>query len=217
MTARQVAKAAYPTKETITVSGKTYPKTYQAANNMLRRMADKKITNPPLIKCQQFGTGIADWFMLPRTRGLQEPKYKHEVGAADLFTALYPHLVAQGGAWSYEPVILDNRADRGMRLFGKTFYFEVDRGTEAPREIEEKLDRYIRYSQKSGETFHVIFALMDGKESAQSRGDKLIPLLQERRRGNQFLLASHARLEEDPLGRLLYSPKDELHSLENVP
>src|SRR2546423_1899548 len=103
LTAVQVAKLAYPTQETILVSGRTYPKTYQAANNMLRRMADKKTTNPPLVKCQQFGTGLADWFMLPSTRGLQEPKYKHEVGAADLFAALYPYLKDQSGKWGYEP------------------------------------------------------------------------------------------------------------------
>lgn len=207
LTAAQVAKLAYPTQEVITVSGKTYPKTYQSANNMLRRMAADK-----LIKCQTFPVGTADWFMLPSTRGLQEPKYKHEVGAADLFVAYKPHMQQ----WAYEPPILDNRADRGMRAFGKTVYFEVDRGTEAPAEIEEKLARYIRYSRDSGERFYVIFALMDGKELAHNRGNKLIPILKAQKRGNQFLLAHHQRLTSDPLGKYLYSPLDELYSLETV-
>jgi hypothetical protein len=202
-----VAKLAYPTSETITVSGKRYPKTYQSANNMLRRMTAGK-----LIKCQSFPVGTADWFMLPVTRGLQEPKYKHEVGAADLFAAYYPYMQQ----WAYEPPILDNRADRGMRAFGKTFYFEVDRGTEPPAEVEAKLDRYIRYSRESEERFYVIFALMDGKELAHNRGNKLIPILKAQKRGNQFLLAHHKNLIADPLGTWIYSPLDELYSLENV-
>jgi hypothetical protein len=188
-----------------------YPKTYQAANNMLRRMAASRV-----IKCQSFPTSIADWFMLPSTRGLQEPKYKHEVGAADLFVAFYPALREQGGKWGYEPAILRERADRAMMLFNKTFYLEVDRGTEPLSEIATKLDNYIRYSHETGERFHVVFALMDGKETAQARGNKLIPLLRERRRGNQFLLCNHNRLVADPLGRLLYSPTNELYSVEDV-
>jgi hypothetical protein len=168
-----------------------------------------------IIKCQSFPTSIADWFMLPATRGLQEPKYKHEVGAADLFVAYYPHLRGNG-SWSYEPAVLKDRADRGMRLFGKTFYFEVDRGTEPPAEIAAKLDNYIRYAQATGERFHVIFSLMDGKEKAHNRGNKLIPLLKECRRGNQFLLAHQQRLIDDPLGTYLYSPTDELYSVQNV-
>jgi hypothetical protein len=189
------------------VSGKTYPKTYQSANNMLRRMAASK-----LIKCQSFPTSIADWFMLPATRGLQEPKYRHEVGAADLFAAFYPY--AQ--QWSYEPEVLGDRADRGVRMFEKTFYLEVDRATEAPREIEAKLENYLQYSRQSREPFYVIFALMDGKESARARGNKLIPLLEDCNFGNQFLLAHHRRLVDDPLGKYLYSPKDELFSIQSV-
>jgi AAA+ ATPase superfamily predicted ATPase len=178
---------------------------------MLRRMAAGK-----LIKCQSFSTSIADWFMLPSTRGLQEPKYKHEVGAADLFTAFYPYLREESGKWGYEPQILKERADRAMRLFSKTFYFEVDRGTEPPSEIYSKLDNYIRYAQETGERFHVIFALMDGKKPAQKRGEEIIQFLVERQRGNQFLIASHARLIQDPLGELLFSPKNELYSVQNV-
>lgn len=169
-----------------------------------------------VIKCESFPTGIADWFMLLTTKGLQESKYKHEVGAADLFGAFYPILRETSGAWSYEPPILKDRADRAMRLFGTTFYIEVDRGTESPREIEAKLDNYIRYSRETGERFFVIFALMDGKETAQSRGNKLIPLLQQKARGNQFLLAHHKRLVDDPLGKYLYSPKDELYGVQDV-
>lgn len=178
---------------------------------MLRRMAASKI-----IKCQSFPTSIADWFMLPTTRGLQEPKYKHEVGAADFFAAFYPYLREQSGGWSYEPPILKDRADRGMRIFGKTFYLEIDRGTEPASEINAKLDNYIRYDQDSGEPFHVIFVLMDGKKPAQRRGDEIIQFILERQRGNQFLIASHARLIQDPLGELLFSPTNELFSVQNV-
>jgi len=57
---------------------------------------------------------------------------------------------------------------------------------------------------------------MDGKETAHNRGNKLIPILRDYKRGNQFLLAHHKRLVDDPLGKCLYSPTDELFSVEDV-
>jgi hypothetical protein len=176
---------------------------------MLRRMAARGE-----LKCQEFD-GLHDWFMLNTTQRIKDPrKYQHETAAADLFVSLYSHL--KGGSWSYEPFILKERADRGMRLAGKTFYFEVDRGTESLREIEAKLDNYISYARHSGERFHVVFALLDGKQTAHRRGEDLIPLLQGKKRGNQLLLVHLKRLAEDPLGKWLYSPTDELYSIQDV-
>jgi hypothetical protein len=167
------------------------------------------------LKLQKFDA-TADWFMLNTTQRIKDPrKYYHEQGGADLFTAYYHHL-KDAGAWAYEPKVLSDRADRGMRLFDRTFYFEVDRGTETQSEIEKKLDNYTRYSRETGERFFVVFVLMDGKRTAQARGYELMPLLEARQRNNQFLIASRDRLIADPLGRLLYSPTHELYSVQNV-
>jgi hypothetical protein len=100
---------------------------------MLRRMAGRNE-----VKCQEFDTA-ADWFMLNTTQRIKDPrKYYHEWGAAELFVAYRPHM----SYWAYEPLILKERADRGLRAFGKAFYLEVDRGTEPPKEIAAKLDNY---------------------------------------------------------------------------
>jgi hypothetical protein len=98
---------------------------------MLMRMVERKE-----IKRQEFDFGVADWFMLPKTKGLQRWAYNHQKAAADLFVAYRPLI----SAWSYEPPILKDRADRGMQILDKTIYFEVDRCTEGIRVIEQKID-----------------------------------------------------------------------------
>lgn len=157
---------------------------------MLVRMEERKE-----VKRQEFDFGVADWFMLPKTKGLQKWAYNHQKAAADLFVAYHPHM----SAWSYEPPILKDRADRGMQIQGKTIYFEVDRCTEGLKVIEEKIDNYIRYSQ-GGERFHMVFAIVGSEKEILNRGNLIIPLLQERKRGDQFLIANAGNLISNPLG-----------------
>src|SRR5687768_9831661 len=108
LTAHQLASLAYPTKETRVISGKPYLKTYQSARNMLMRMAERKE-----VKRQEFDFGVADLFMLPKTNKLKvRDQYLHQKAGADLFVSYLPHIQA----WSYEPPILRDRADRGMRI-----------------------------------------------------------------------------------------------------
>jgi hypothetical protein len=172
---------------------------------MLMRMESRKE-----VKRQEFDFGVADWFMLPKTKGLQRWAYLHQKAAADVFVAYYPHM----SAWIYEPAILRDRADRGMKIFDKTVYFEVDRCTEGMKVIEEKIDNYIQFSRETGERFHVVFCIVGDEREVLNRGNNIIPILQDRMRGEQFLIANAGNIISNPLGEIFYSPKDEIKSLE---
>lgn len=162
------------------------------------------------VKRQEFDFGVADWFMLPKTKGLQRWAYLHQKAAADVFVAYHPFM----SAWSYEPAILRDRADRGMRIFDKTIYFEVDRCTEGIKVIEGKIDNYIQYARETGERFHVVFCIIGSETEILNRGNLIIPILRERKRGDQFLIANAGNIISNPLGEVFYSPKDEIKSLE---
>jgi hypothetical protein len=85
MTAKQIARLAYPTERTILINGKTYPSTYQSANNMLRRMADRKEVK--IHELSKFG--IPGMFMLPGAHRLKSSdKFLHEQAGADLFVRI---------------------------------------------------------------------------------------------------------------------------------
>lgn len=200
MTAKQIAKLAYPTEKTILIRGTKYPSTYQAANNMLRRMAERKEVK--VHDMRKFS--IPDMFMLPDTPRLKNSdKFLHEEAAADLFTTYHSHFKG----WQYEPIVGSLRADRGMQLGDLTIYFEVDRLTEQVQVLRDKIDNYIRHSSETHQRFHVVFSFVGSDENVNKRGKKIIPYLEEVRRGDQFLLANHNALLLDPFGEVLYSPR----------
>jgi hypothetical protein len=158
----------------------------------------------PSLKVQEMGIGRADWFMLRSTRKVNK-SYPHECAAADLFVAYYPVM----DAWSYEPPVGESRADRGMKLSGKTFYFEVDLSTENLRIIEDKIKAYIRHGRKTGERFYVVFDIVGEDATAvNKRTADIGSLLDHYSRTNQFSLASHlfltaGRIEDE----VLYTPE----------
>lgn len=172
--------------------------------NMLKRMSERRE-----IKRQEFEVGIADWFMLNSTAKKTRWRYAHEVAAADLFGAFYSYMQS----WVYEPFILSNRADRGMTIFDKTIYFEMDLCTEGISKLEQKVQNYLKYSRATNERFHVIFSFLGEGKEVERRGGLFIPYLQKLRRGNQFLLANHKAILAQPLGQIFYSPKDEILDL----
>lgn len=174
----------------------------------------------PILRVQTFKTSDkSDLFMLPSVKFLKiEDKYFHEWGGAELFRVYYPFLKENNGGWSYEPFIKNSRADRGMKLRDKFIYFEVDRATEAPKEIIEKRDLYIQYARETDTKFHVIFTIMENpRQTVRKRGETINRILSEFPRGNQFLVASHKNLTADPIGNFLYNPAyDELISLKDL-
>lgn len=157
------------------------------------------------IKRQPF-TFTGDWFMLPETDKKTKWRYDHETACADLFTSLYPSM----DAWIVEPYLGNKRADRGMKCNGKTIYFEVDLCNEKISILEEKIDNYLRHTDHQ---FHVVFSLLGESKEVTSRGNLLISYLQKIRRENQFLIANHTQLVGQPFKPILYSPTDELLSL----
>lgn len=173
---------------------------------MLRRMVSRK-----QIKLYEMKFD-ADWFLLNATPKRKKSQYEHEIAGGDLFAAYHPFM----DAWSYEPPILSDRADRGMRIFDLTVYFEVDCCNEGLEKLEEKVDNYITHSARTGERFHVVFAFVGDQKEIERRGLKLLLSLQERKRGNQFLVASHSALISNPLGEVLLSPKGQALSLKTL-
>lgn len=175
--------------------------------NMLKRMAERKE-----IKRQEFEVGSPDWFMLNSTEKKTKWRFAHESAAADLFSAYYPYMEA----WVFEPFILTKRADRGMRINGLTVYFEIDLCTEGISILQEKIENYVAYSRETGERFHVVFSFLGEQAEVQRRGNLLIPHLQDLKRGHQFLLVNHQKLVNQPLEPVLYSPKDEILSINSL-
>jgi hypothetical protein len=141
--------------------------------------------------------------MLKGTR-ISNKSYPHEHAAADLFAHYYPYLEA----WKYEPIVGEIRADRGMKLEGKTYYFEVDRDTENIGIIQNKIDAYIRYGRETGERFHVIFDIvMDNLEASNARMREIGQYLDTIHRGNQFCLSTHLLLtESDVTEKMVFTP-----------
>lgn len=171
------------------------------------------------LRIQIFKTSdTSDLFMLPSTKMIKNSdKYLHEWGGAELFTAYYP-ILKDVGFWKHEPLIRNSRADRGMKLWDKIIYFEVDRATESPKEIIEKRDFYTQYARETNTQFHVIFAIMENpRQSVINRAKTINSIVSEFPRGSQFLVCNHKNLIENPLGNLLYNPaKNELTSIENL-
>jgi hypothetical protein len=176
---------------------------------MLRRMA-----KDGLLKIQKYDLLVPDFFMLPGTPQLKGyDKSKHERGGGDLFVSFYPHI----DAWSFEPPIGSQRADRGLKFGEITYYFEVDRCTEGIKKIREKLESYINYQSQSKERFRVIFTLLsDDDRKIANRGESLTRLFEEYSRGNMFVAGNHNTLVADPLGEVLWSYKHGAVSIKNL-
>jgi hypothetical protein len=101
-----------------------------------------------------------------------------------------------------------------MILNGTMVFWEVDRGTEdyiSAKGISGKIDKYIQLSQiHPTNRFHVVFTTIDGKQSAKARGQALLSLFEQYRRGDQFMVTLHRWAVEEPLGQVFLTPKTPL-------
>ena len=167
---------------------------------MLRRMTDRKE-----IRCWKIDIG-ADWFLLNSTPKKLYSRYYHEVAAADLFTAFLPHFKD----WIVEQKLKEDRVDRGILVNGKPVYFEVDMGTENISVLYEKVENAIR---ETSYRFHVVYVFAGEEKKAQDRARKLGLYLAGKKRGDQFVIASHPVLINNPLGEVIFTPKGELKSI----
>ncbi|MEW6126744.1 MAG: hypothetical protein AB1757_06875 [Acidobacteriota bacterium] len=112
------------------------------------------------------------------------------------------------------------RFDRALQIFGKQFYFEVERGTQEGIDIREKVQQYLA---KPGR-FYVVFTVQDYQKNpyepitktAAQYAKEILPILAQARRNNQFTVAPHLRLVATPLAEVLMSPVVEFYSLETI-
>jgi len=112
------------------------------------------------------------------------------------------------------------RYDAFFELYGKTFYLEVERGTQGIKDIEEKVKAYMKLAGR----FHVIFTVEDYRpnpfapvvKTAKDYGNEILDFLEEAHRGNQFLVSPHTLLISKPLTPCLLSPTGDTFSFENI-
>ncbi|HEX8266952.1 MAG TPA: hypothetical protein VF596_16235 [Pyrinomonadaceae bacterium] len=163
------------------------------------------------IKCWYIDVG-ADWFLLNSTPKKKKSKYYHEVAAADLFVAYFNH----ASKWFVEYPIKDDWTDRGMDIFEKRIYFEVDMCTENIQVLYDKIENAIAYSEETKKRCYFIYTFLGEQKKIEERGKKLLLYLATKRRGDQFTIANHPRLIADPFGEVLINPKGELRSLSTL-
>ena len=112
------------------------------------------------------------------------------------------------------------RYDGSFQIFDKQFYLEVERGTQGIKDIEQKVEAYLKLPGR----FHVIFSVSDYKpnpydpivKTAKQYGMEILEFLEGVRRGNQFLVSPHVLLSTRPLDPVLISPTGDTFSLENI-
>lgn len=149
---------------------------------------------------------------------LSEQNYKHEFCVSDLYVALrmVPGVEIQPKSDQSKGL----REDLAAKIIGKQVYFEVERGTQGMKRIEEKVERYLKLPG----WFYVVFTVQDYRpnpfakveKSARQAGEDILNLLKDYGRGAQFLVTPHTLFLEDPLARVLISPTDENFQFEGL-
>jgi hypothetical protein len=152
---------------------------------------------------------------LPKRKRVNRFTYKHTNDCADIYLSLL--FTSEDFEWSFEGNEGDIRFDRRLIFNGKTFYFEIERGTQGIEIITEKVRRYCQLPNSP----HVVFTVQDYEDthrfkSAKDQGQKILELLTTFRRGNQFLVTPHQSFVADPFGDRLISPLNTVHSLKTL-
>ncbi|HXQ38411.1 MAG TPA: hypothetical protein VN843_30705 [Anaerolineales bacterium] len=90
---------------------------------------------------------------------------------------------------------------------GEIVFWEIDRGGEVYRIIKDKVEKYIKLSRlHPDKRFHVVFTTIDDKQTAKSRCSGILDLLEDFRRGDQFLTLPHKWAVNEPLEPVFLSP-----------
>lgn len=169
-----------------------------------------------------------NWYSLPgAVRPFNDQNRDHEIDCADMFVALKKtgKLDHWQKYWSKDEHALFLKRfhveyDRRFELEDceQVFFLEVDRGSESPDQIKKKIQDYTRMSVAyPQERFTVLFTVQgyirDNNDDIL-RFNKLMPILANAKRGNQFLMAIHSEAVSDPLGNIWHSPWTEGNSLD---
>jgi hypothetical protein len=163
------------------------------------------------LKCTSLSPIDPEYYCLPKIIALNRHSHLHERLCGDLYVAF--ELSGQLHAWEkpedYEEYeTLGLKPDRSMVLSNGTIVFwEIDRGGEVYRIIKEKVDKYVKLSRLHPDhRFQVVFTTIDDKQSAKSRCAGILSLLEDFKRGDQFLTLPHHWATEEPAGAVYISP-----------
>lgn len=112
------------------------------------------------------------------------------------------------------------RFDRAVQIFGKHFFFEIERGTQTVQTIQDKVEAYMKLQGR----FHVIFTVQDYRpnpfepivKTAQDFGGEILSFLTTVNRGAQFVVTPHNTFIDDPLKPYLIPPRGGQFSLETI-
>lgn len=154
---------------------------------------------------------------------------RHELDIADFFVAFYLASGEDLSHWDWHRHKDEDYDHERYPLWDARFVYknitvaiEHDNGTEGPETLYRKVDRYITHAVDfPDDTFdHVIFSMKyikDGfnltdeqrRRRATFRANRLLKYVENKRRGNHFIIAWAERLKETPLGDVLISPEDD--------
>ena len=220
MTASQLARldslsrSGNPLKPFSPKEGHVYPGSYPRTVQILRRMegdkelhADREHNNQPKV------------WMLPHTKYPNNYFIRqHELDCAEVFVSFFPYLSYWQSPYGdyrkagYKDFIKHRiEPDRLMGINGMEIAWEVDRGTEdVDEQLEPKIDKYIAYSNANPtHRFTVVITLQKYRRmSLPNRAGRVLAMLQEKKRRNQFLVANHQTVIASPLGSSYVSPLD---------
>lgn len=143
----------------------------------------------------------------------------HEIDCADLFISYKNTNQLAYWASRWEPEELHPFGetfsvyfDRRMELedVDQVFFFEVDRGTEDLDTVKRKVEKYVALSNHLvGQGMTILFTVQGYRwTTSQTRLSRILSILRDARRGNQFLIAPHEEVLANPLGKVWISPVD---------
>jgi hypothetical protein len=158
-----------------------------------------------LLKSKSYGLGkellwfhakhkvITDLGYTPPKSEIHAFKYEHEKACADIFVslALTNSLLKWEGEGNQK---IGLRYDRMFRVDSEVRYLEVERGTQGPEKLREKLNRYVLHYRKTREPFSVLFTVPD-----EDAVEQLVYLFEELGLGNSYAVTVHSEFVNNPL------------------
>jgi hypothetical protein len=250
MTIAQLAKVAYPNSERPSVISRRnlkgevvseirYPPGYQMTRRILQTLASTKDSRgqrkKAQVKCSPSPYhGYPDLWMLPTTNRLRFGLYEHEIICADVYVSYRAcECWCEPNGANLQALKLE--PDRHMIWSGLHIFWEIDRGTESPKIIKDKMEKYIRYKEEIGKFFYVVFVVQDyskhpdlkllkgdqerreaQKKMQYKRAMEIDSAAAQMKAGNQFLYTSQEWIVNKPFSQILCSPLEVAFSINEL-
>lgn len=143
---------------------------------------------------------------------------RHEFACADVYVAYKKTGLLEPRNWDAEWMVHQKdlglkfrfNYDRRMQLYGKNFYWEIDRGSENLETIEEKIHKYKQVSNSVDYWFYVIFTVAHNRRrTIDDRCEDIVNVIQQQNtKRYQFLVARQPDVLADPLGKVFVPAAD---------